>query len=481
MKKNGFINSPITKAAIVMLAYMICVILFFFATQGALQFGSPKPVIEETRTDQVLGEITRDTFFEQYFTIPSDSISGISLSFATFGREIDDILLISIVDGKTGKILHSEKLSTKVLKDGSMRTIYFSKYVADIRGKELSLKIASERGIPGKAVAPYRAITTGSTVGELAVNSIKVDGTLSFTIYGRNLVPFTQYYFGLSSLLGILLLAYSIRSIIRIRRRKQVGIAILINYFKKYAFLLNQLVGRDFKTKYKRSVLGVLWSLLNPLLMMTVQYIVFSRLFRFEIQNYAVYLLSGIVLFSFMSEATSLSMMSILQNANLINKVFVPKFIYPFSRVLSSSVNFIFAFASLIIVILATGLSFSLNYFFLLYGLLCLILFIVGLSLILSTMMVFFHDTQFLYNIILQIWLYLTPLFYPEEILPDFVLQLEQFNPMYHFVKFARTIILQGVLPDAKSWLYCGIFAVASFLFGILIFNRKQNKFVLYI
>jgi len=481
MKKNGFINSPITKTAIVMLAYVLIVALFFFATRGALQFGSAKPVIEETRTDQALGEITRNTFYEQYFTVPSDAISGISLSFTTFGREIDDILLISIVDGKTGKILHSEKLSTKVLKDGSMRTIYFSKYVVDIRGKELSLKIASERGIPGKAVAPFRAIATGSTIGELTLNSIKVDGTLSFTIYGRNLVPFTQYYFGLSSLLGILLLVYSIRSDMRIRRGKQVGIVILINYFNKYAFLLTQLVGRDFKTKYKRSILGVLWSLLNPLLMMTVQYIVFSRLFRFEIQNYAVYLLSGIVLFGFMSEATSLSMMSILQNANLINKVFVPKFIYPFSRVLSSSVNFIFAFVSLIIVVLVTGLSFSLNYFFLLYGLLCLILFLIGLSLILSTMMVFFHDTQFLYSIFLQIWFYLTPIFYPEEILPDFVLQLEQFNPMYQFVKFARTIILQGALPDAKSWLYCGVFAIITLLIGILIFNKKQNKFVLYI
>lgn len=117
-----------------------------------------------------------------------------------------------------------------------------------------------------------------------------------------------------------------------------------IHSLSKYNFLLAQLVQRDFKTRYRRSILGILWSLLNPLLIMVVQYLVFSTLFRFDIPNYSVYLLSGIVIFNYMTEATSQSMTCIIQNASLINKVYVPKFIYPFSRVLSSGVNFLFRY-----------------------------------------------------------------------------------------------------------------------------------------
>ncbi|MDF2855486.1 MAG: type transporter [Neobacillus sp.] len=247
----------------------------------------------------------------------------------------------------------------------------------------------------------------------------------------------------------------------------------------KYSFLLSQLVKRDFKTKYRRSVLGIFWSLLNPLLIMVVQYLVFSTLFRFDIPNYSVYLLSGIVMFNYMADATSQSMTCIIQNASLINKVYIPKYIYPFSRVLSSGVNFLFSLLALYLVIVFTGMHITLAHFAILYVIICLFIFIMGVSLILSTMMVFFRDTQFLYSIGLTIWTYLTPIFYPESILPSYMMTVMKFNPMYHFIRFFRFIILYQGIPVLKAWVYCGLIALISLAIGIFVFKRNQNKFIL--
>lgn len=252
-----------------------------------------------------------------------------------------------------------------------------------------------------------------------------------------------------------------------------------LSSFNKYGFLLSQLVKRDFKTRYRRSVFGVLWSLLNPMLIMVVQYIVFSTIFRFEIPHFAVYLLSGIVMFNYMSEATTQSMSSIVNNASLINKVYVPKYIYPFSRVLSSAVNFFFSFAALYIMILANGLPITLNHIAILYPIACLFIFVMGLSLFLAAIMVFFRDTQFLYGVVLTVWTYITPLFYPITILPENVLMIVKFNPMFHFIRFVRMIVLDNVMPSVNAWLYCAAFAIGALIIGVFVFKRTQNKFIL--
>ena len=123
----------------------------------------------------------------------------------------------------------------------------------------------------------------------------------------------------------------------------------LVHAFSRYRFLIQQLVSRDFKTKYKRSVLGIVWSFLNPLLTMLVQYVVFSTIFKSDIPNFPVYLLTGIVLFNFFSEACSMGITSILGNASLITKVYVPKYIYPVTRVLSSGINMLFSLVPLLL------------------------------------------------------------------------------------------------------------------------------------
>lgn len=473
--------TPFQIALLVIILYFLIMLGFYAITHESLGYGGANAIHQGTLSGNTAAEITEDTVIRQYFTPEANAISAISIPFSFGGAEVDDVLTVAVKDPVNDKILAQKKVPSKHLKDGAWFDVYFPHFVTGVLNKELVLEITSKKGIPGSSVLLYDDSGSRDRKGVLTESGENKEEVICFTVVGRNQVPFFQYYLVLTLGIGLFIIIYSIRSVRRFNSGKKVGVVTLISQVKQYSFLLQQLVSRDFKTKYKRSILGVLWSLLNPLLTMSVQYVVFSRLFRFSIQHYPVYLLTGIVLFGFMSETTSLSMMSIVQNSNLINKVFVPKYIYPLSKVFSSSVNFIFSFTSLIIVIIVTGVAFSGNAVFLVYGLFTLMLFIIGLSFMLSSIMVFFHDTQFLYTIILQIWMYLTPLFYPEEILPAFVLRLEQLNPMYHFVKFFRVIILQGVVPDAKVWFFCGFFAVVSLAVGAIVFNKNQNKFILYL
>lgn len=252
-----------------------------------------------------------------------------------------------------------------------------------------------------------------------------------------------------------------------------------IDAYRKYKFLLAQLVERDFKAKYKRSVLGVLWSLLNPLLIMVVQYIVFSELFRWDINNFAVYLLSGTVMFNFFSEATSQALTSITGNSQLITKVYVPLYVFPVSKVLSSCINLGFSLIALIAIVLIQGLPINIYYLLIPFGLACLIAFSLGMGLILSSMMVYFRDTQFLYGVVLTLWTYLTPLFYPESILPDKYMIFLQSNPMYYFIRYVRSIILDGKLPTMSDHLISLTFAVVTLVLGIFVFKKTKKNFIL--
>lgn len=252
-----------------------------------------------------------------------------------------------------------------------------------------------------------------------------------------------------------------------------------LNAYKKYKFLLYQLVSRDFKTKYKRSVLGVLWSLLNPLLIMSVQYIVFSTLFRFEIEHYAVYLLIGLVMFNFFSEGASQALISITGNAGLITKVYVPKYIFPVSKVMSSCVNLGFSMIALYLIIIFSGIKLTWYHLLLPFPLACIILFTIGFGLILSSMMVFFRDTQYLYGIAITIWMYLTPIFYPESIMPEKYMWIMECNPLYHFIRYMRNLILENHVPTLRAHIFCLVFALGTFAIGIYVFKKTEKRFIL--
>ena len=218
----------------------------------------------------------------------------------------------------------------------------------------------------------------------------------------------------------------------------------------KYIDLLNELVIRDIKIKYKRSFLGVLWSVLNPLLMMVVMSVVFSTMFQSSIPNFPMYLIIGQILFSLFSEVTNMAMMSIIYNGGLIKKVYIPKYIFPLSKALFALSNLFFSLIAVILVALFTKLQLHWELFFVLIPIILLFFFSLGIGLVLASYAVFFRDISHLFQIVLMIWTYLTPIFYPVTILPGNIIKYILYNPMFCYITFARDLILKGEFSDFK-------------------------------
>ena len=250
---------------------------------------------------------------------------------------------------------------------------------------------------------------------------------------------------------------------------------------KKYSFLIRQLVARDFKVRYKRSVLGVFWSFLNPMLTMVVQYMVFSQLFRSDIENYPVYLLSGLVVFNFFNEGVGQALGSIVYNAPLITKVYIPKYIYPVTRVLSSGINLLMSLIPLAAAAVLTGERITRAYLMLPYLLACVMVFTAGFGMVLAAGMTFFRDVQFLWGILSMLWMYLTPLFYPVSIVPESFRGVIMCNPMYVFVTAVRTIVMDAAAPRPSVFAQCGLAAFAMLAAGSFIFKKTQDQFIFYI
>ena len=249
----------------------------------------------------------------------------------------------------------------------------------------------------------------------------------------------------------------------------------------EYRALLVELVKRDIKKKYRRSVLGILWSMLNPFLTMLIMAMVFSTFFKFAIANFPVYLLTGQLIFNFYSEATGTAMGSILENAALIKKVYVPKHIFPIARVLSSCVNFILSLPGLILVIVITKAPIKISVLFSIIPVIYVLFFCLGVGLLLASVAVYFRDMFHLYGVLLTAISYLTPLFYPKEIVPEKYMFLIRMNPMVYFVDLFRDMVYYGKMPTLDEHLNCIFIIIISLFAGVVVFNMNKKKFILHI
>ena len=238
---------------------------------------------------------------------------------------------------------------------------------------------------------------------------------------------------------------------------------------------------RDIRKKYRRSVLGVVWSILNPLLTMAITAMVFSALFRFTIDNYPLYLLTGQIMFTFYAESTNFAMASVIENGALIKKVYIPKYLFPLSRVLSSLVNFLFTMPALILIVLATGQSVHWQMLSVAIPLILFFFFCLGVGFLLSASAVYFRDMFHLYGVVVSLLNYATPIFYPAEIVPEEYVWLQQCNPLYYFCEAFREPLYNGILPDGALLLQCAFLALAAMIVGVTVFSRKQNHFILYV
>ena len=252
--------------------------------------------------------------------------------------------------------------------------------------------------------------------------------------------------------------------------------------FLQYRGLLWQLVMRDLKIKYRRSFLGYLWSVLNPLMIMLVMTVVFSTMFRRNIENFPVYLLSGQVMFNFMTNSTNQGMRSILGSAALLKKTYVPKYIFTLAKVTSCLVDFLLSLGALALVMLFTGVRPTPYLLLAPLVLMQLYVFCVGVGLFLAQATVFFRDIQYIYSVITMAWMYLTPIFYPVDMLPERLQGLIKLcNPMYCYISQFRGVVLYGWMPAWHLWAYGSLAALLSLTIGIVSFLRSQDRFILFV
>ncbi len=255
---------------------------------------------------------------------------------------------------------------------------------------------------------------------------------------------------------------------------------------KRYRYLLGDLVSKDIKTKYRRSLLGVLWSVLNPLLMMAVLTTVFSNIIRVEVEGgFAMFYLIGYVAFNFISEATSFSLYTITSAAPLIKKVYIPKYIFPLEKCIFSLINFMFsliAFVIVFVIFCITGqVTPHLTLLMFPIPIIYLFVFCLGLCLALSALLVFFRDIGHIWGILLTVWMYASPIIYPIDILPPWLVNILSLNPLTHYIDYFRNVMIYGRVPSLEENLLCILFSVSSLLLGVVIFRKKQDKFLLHI
>ena len=437
-----------------------------------------------------IGELVDGMTVTQRIIAPAESLTGFDLMAGTYGRA-NTGTLHAVFTSDAGEVIAAKEIDLAALEDGKYVTIPLDGMTQVQSGEPLTLTLTTTGCAPGNAITIYCGDTIVTGRFDVAQNILEADrytvngtpgiGRLCIKVNGvRTLTFYRDYWFivsGAFAVLALLCLRWW-RGAKAGRNNPLVAVCLL---FTRYGFLIRQLVSRDFKTKYKRSALGMAWSFLNPLLTMAVQYVVFSTLFKSDIPNYPVYLLSGIVFFNFFNEAVSMGMTSITGNASLIKKVYMPKYIYPVSRILSSLVNFALAIIPLLLVMVITGTAFTPALLLLIFDMLCLLGFVTGMSLLLTTSMTFFQDTQFLWGVISMMWMYMTPLFYPESIIPAQFLTAYHMNPMYQYITFARICIIDGLSPEPMAYLWCILSSMVVLGLGILTFKRQQDKFVLYL
>ena len=467
--------------------WILAVTIYLVAGQ---QFHYTAVTSDALSATTTVGELVDGLTITQRLIAPAESLTGFDLMAATYGRS-NTGTLHAVFTNAAGEVIAAKDIDIATLPESKYFTISLDSVAQVQAGDPLTLTLTTTGCMPGNAITIYcgDTIVAGrfdivqsiSEADRYTINGVPGAGKLCVKVNCIRTLTFYRDYWliigGAFAALALLCL-YWWRGAKDGRNNPLVAVCML---FTRYGFLIRQLVSRDFKTKYKRSALGMAWSFLNPLLTMSVQYVVFSTLFQSDIPNYPVYLLSGIVFFNFFNEAVSMGMTSITGNASLIKKVYMPKYIYPVSRILSSLVNFALAIIPLLLVMLITGTAFTPALLLLIFDMLCLLGFVTGMSLLLTTAMTFFQDTQFLWGVVSMMWMYLTPLFYPESIIPTQFLTIYHMNPMYQYITFARICIIDGVSPEPMAYLWCILSSVVVLGLGILTFKRHQDKFVLYL
>ena len=248
-----------------------------------------------------------------------------------------------------------------------------------------------------------------------------------------------------------------------------------IKQLRQYGFVIRQLVSREIKRKYTRSYLGILWSVLNPLMSMAVMSMVFSTMFQ-RVENYSVYFLTGNIIWQLFTGATNAAMASLVDNKSLLIKVKLPKVIFPLSRVGAAFVNFLYTFIAYLLMLVVFRIKPSVTMLFFPVVALFLLLFCIGISYLLSIIYVFFGDIKHLYSVLLTLWMYCSAIFYPVDSTPEFVQRMILENPVYNFIACARNCMIYQSLPSFGQLLRMVIWGLGCYAIGRIVFAEFQNR-----
>lgn len=250
---------------------------------------------------------------------------------------------------------------------------------------------------------------------------------------------------------------------------------------KKHQFLFEELVKRDFKKKYKRTILGMGWSILSPLLQLLVMRIVFTQFFGRNMEHYTTYLFCGNLIFSYFSESTGQGMTSLMGNAAIFTKVNVPKYLFLFSKNVQALINFGLVLVVFFIFCFIDDITFTWKFILLLIPIISLLLFNIGVGLILSALFVFFRDVQYLWSIFTQLLMYLSAIFYSIDSYSPMMRNLFLLNPIYLHIRYFRKIVMDSTIPSV--WFHLLLLADVAIVLGIgcWMYKKYNTKFLYYV
>ena len=250
---------------------------------------------------------------------------------------------------------------------------------------------------------------------------------------------------------------------------------------QKNGFLFSVLVKRDFTKKYKRTALGMAWSMLSPLLQLLVMWLVFNRFFGNNVDHYIIYLFAGQLVFSFFTDSTNSGMEALLENSDIFTKVNVPKYLFLLSKNVSSFINFALTLVIFFIFVGVDGVAFSWKYMLLLYPILCLMIFNIGTGFVLSAMYVFFRDIKYLWSVFTLLLMYMSAIFYTIDSYSPFVRNLFLLNPIYVYIRYFRKIVIDGTIPSIWFHLVAAGYALIMICLGAWVYKRYNHEFLYYV
>ena len=249
---------------------------------------------------------------------------------------------------------------------------------------------------------------------------------------------------------------------------------------KSEIFLLEEIVKKNFTSKYKDSILGIFWTILSPLLMMVLFTIVFSTLFRRTVDNYAIYFLSGWCVFMFFSNSISVSMGALKGNQNILQRTPAPKYIFVLGGIISEFLNFLVMLFLLVIIMIVTHATFYWSILPLaVIPIASLFIMLLGLGFIMAILCVYYTDVRHLWSVISMMFMYASALFYPMEIIPIEYRQYLILNPLYWAITQFRCLVYEGILPDGLNVINFVLLSLIIFVFGIIVFKKYETKVVL--